>query len=67
MADEADRAPDYNASALAAHFKRVALQVNPSFGHLYCEDCGIKIPAPRRQLVPWCSLCVKCAEIAEKL
>jgi len=29
-----------------------------------CESCGQPIPEPRRQAVPGCTLCVKCAEEA---
>jgi len=59
MADEADLAPDYNASALAAHLAKA--ESIPRMLSDFCEECGEEIPAKRREAQPGCSLCIECA------
>ncbi len=62
MADEADLAPDYNASALAAHLKQAKVDsLPPRMLSDFCEDCGEEIPKKRREAQPGCVLCVPCA------
>lgn len=65
MADDADRAPDYNASALAAHMKRVNSAAR-GVGSLFCAECEEEIPAKRRAAQPGCTLCVDCQNRMEK-
>lgn len=31
-----------------------------------CEECGVKIPKARLNAIPYASLCVKCAEVAQR-
>jgi len=35
-----------------------------SFGQ--CEECGMKIPKPRLEAIPYASLCVRCASQQEE-
>lgn len=46
--------------------KRVRSAFNQEIsGAEYCEDCGEDIPAGRRRLVPWATLCVRCQTAKE--
>jgi phage/conjugal plasmid C-4 type zinc finger TraR family protein len=65
MADMADRAQAgeelYRREALAASASRVSIRVS----NMWCEECGERIPEPRREAMPGCRLCVPCREAQE--
>ena len=50
------------ARALEDHRARQA----PGAGALYCEDCGLPIPEPRRLALPGCVTCVDCQVLRER-
>ncbi|MGQ7242786.1 TraR/DksA C4-type zinc finger protein [Salinicola sp. V024] len=59
MADAADNAvaviERHLAHSLARHRLPVDVATDP-----YCEDCGVEIPARRREVAPWATTCVDC-------
>lgn len=66
MADEVDRSIDYSALSLAAHLSK---QEGPQPGRFisdFCEECEEEIPAGRKLAQPGCTLCISCAELAER-
>jgi phage/conjugal plasmid C-4 type zinc finger TraR family protein len=58
MADDADRAIDFNALALAEH--RKAENLGQSRTH--CLECEDPIPEKRRAAAPGCLYCIECAQ-----
>ena len=58
MADDADRAIDFNALALAE--RRRAENHGPPRTH--CLECEDLIPEKRRAAVPGCLYCIDCAQ-----
>jgi phage/conjugal plasmid C-4 type zinc finger TraR family protein len=70
MADEADRAGEYEerhrAAAIKAARGYAAVPTPITDEHRYCDDCGIMIPEARVRLVPWATRCVDCQELAEE-
>jgi RNA polymerase-binding transcription factor DksA len=58
MADDADRAIDFNALALAEHCR--AENLGPSSTHRL--ECEHPIPEKRRAAVPGCKYCIECAQ-----
>lgn len=65
MADDADVAQsqiELNidcALAKIKHYKGTSSE--------FCEECGEPIPEARRNLLPGITICVDCAELAERL
>ena len=65
MADVVDRANDRAQEELDQVLEqRRNTQIPESEEH--CEECGMKIPPLRRDLVPGCTTCVDCQEILEQ-
>lgn len=64
MADEADIAnEDVELALSAALAKRVQYSGESA---LYCEECGDKIPAGRRKILPGVTTCAECQGVREK-
>lgn len=64
MADVADIANDIAQTNLD-HLIANQLAEQKKQGTEFCVDCGIEIPAERREKAPWATRCVSCQEIEE--
>ena len=60
MADEIDRAQEYQTTDIAHAVARVKRYAGVSATH--CEACGDQIPNARRAALPGCQNCVTCQE-----
>ncbi|KAA0011162.1 TraR/DksA family transcriptional regulator [Billgrantia pellis] len=65
MADNADIATELMErrleGALANRHRPLPVATDP-----YCEECGIEIPAARRQAAPWATTCIVCQSHRER-
>ncbi|KMN37169.1 MULTISPECIES: TraR/DksA family transcriptional regulator [Chromobacterium] len=64
MSDFFDRASEleteFREQAIARHY-----QQSEQTGYSHCEDCGDPIPSARRTVMPSCTRCVICQQLAE--
>ncbi len=64
MADEADIAnEDLERTLTAALEKRIQYKGESA---LFCEECGDKIPAGRRKILPGVTTCAECQTVRER-
>lgn len=68
MADEADKASEFQAAELRATLSEFSKKIPRAEiqsweqGPKYCEECGERIPDARRKAVPGVKFCVSCAQ-----
>ncbi|OLO03304.1 TraR/DksA C4-type zinc finger protein [Salinicola socius] len=64
MADIADNAGPVIEQDLARSLVRYGLPTGVATDP-DCEDCGVEIPARRREAAPWATTCVDCQSIRD--
>ncbi len=65
MADKADIAGDHIERAREIALENQRNRAKATSDDPYCEECGIEIPAKRRQALPGCPTCVDCQQLLE--
>lgn len=63
--DKADIAGDYIEQSLELALENQRNRTAATSDDPYCEECGIKIPAKRREALPGCPTCVDCQQLLE--
>jgi len=63
--DKADIAGDYIEQSLELALENQRNRAAASSEDPNCEECGIEIPAKRREALPGCPTCVDCQQLLE--
>ena len=63
--DKADIAGDYIEQSIELALENQRNRTTATSDDPHCEECGVEIPAKRREALPGCSTCVDCQQLLE--
>jgi phage/conjugal plasmid C-4 type zinc finger protein, TraR family len=63
--DKADIAGDYIEQSIELALENQRNRTTATGVDPHCEECGVEIPAKRREALPGCPTCVECQQLLE--